>query len=527
MKLASAKSLLLVVFFFIIELSKGQTVLLVDSFASGALPSGWSQDSGGVAPFYSWAFNNPGSRALTGAGFDTSFVIFDSDHFGQNNSEDCYLTLPSLNASVLTSLFLLMDEQYRPGTNQFHQVEVSTNNGVSWHSLLSDSLSAVGYPSPVHSTYDISSIAAGHAAVKIRFHFAGSWGWWWAIDNVKVLDSVLCLVPPSAGQTVTSKQYVCSVDTFTLSLANNSNGLGETFQWQSSVDGLSWTNLTGDSTSSALVNQTDATYYRCLVTCSGLSSYSDSIVVQMNPNLFCYCTPVSAPCTGIDFIGLFAISGTPLFDSTGCGTENTINYSFFAPDSLTTATLSAGTSYDFIAATNNTNSISIWIDYNQNYVFESNEWAQISSSTSPGVNDTVRITIPVTALNGLTGLRIRSRLFGSPNDSSSACTPFGSGETEDYLVTIDNGIGIHENSMAGFSLFPSPSNGRVEIRFGTYAVDQAAIWVYDVFGNRLKQQTVSHASGSRLDLTDLANGIYFVKVETAKGSWVRKIILNK
>ena len=44
--------------------------------------------------------------------------------------------------------------------------------------------------------------------------------------------------------------------------------------------------------------------------------------------------------------------------------------------------------------------------------------------------------VPATALLGPTGLWIRSRLNGNPNGPGDACLIFGSGETEDYTVTI-------------------------------------------------------------------------------------------
>ena len=73
-------------FFFLNLNAKGQTVLYTEDFASGALPSGWTNDSVGVTPLNVWLFDNPYLRTITGGGFDTDFAIFDSDEASTNDS---------------------------------------------------------------------------------------------------------------------------------------------------------------------------------------------------------------------------------------------------------------------------------------------------------------------------------------------------------------------------------------------------------------------------------------------------------
>jgi hypothetical protein len=75
----------------------------------------------------------------------------------------------------------------------------------------------------------------------------------------------------------------------------------------------------------------------------------------------------------------------------------------------------------------------LWIDYNQDGTFAASEWTQI---TTNAVTATVSFTVPVTALTGSTRMRIRSRGTGNTNGSGDACSNFGSGETEDYTITI-------------------------------------------------------------------------------------------
>ncbi|MBK7031184.1 MAG: hypothetical protein IPH45_19145 [Bacteroidales bacterium] len=68
---------------------------------------------------------------------------------------------------------------------------------------------------------------------------------------------------------------------FTLSLQNATPGTGVSYQWQSSPDGSTWTNV-GTGMASYVTSQTSATYYQCLVTCSGNTGVSAALLVAMN-----------------------------------------------------------------------------------------------------------------------------------------------------------------------------------------------------------------------------------------------------
>ena len=79
---------------------------------------------------------------------------------------------------------------------------------------------------------------------------------------------------------------------------------------------------------------------------------------------------------------------------------------------------------------------SVWIDYNRDGVYAASEWQQVGVNVASGTTATINITIPVTALPGLTGMRIRTRGALNPNGANNGCTLMGSGETEDYQINI-------------------------------------------------------------------------------------------
>ena len=139
-------------------------------------------------------------------------------------------------------------------------------------------------------------------------------------------------------------------------------------------------------------------------------------------------------------INLVAITGTTLNNSVHdkCSTSNYSTYAFYPSSGNTTTTLMPGNTYELGVTTSNADIISVWIDYNQNGIFETSEWKQVTLSSSPGAISKVNFTIPQTAITGETAIRIRSCSYGSTNGSSDACSYFYSGITEDYTISIVN-----------------------------------------------------------------------------------------
>jgi PKD repeat protein len=161
-----------------------------------------------------------------------------------------------------------------------------------------------------------------------------------------------------------------------------------------------------------------------------------------NPSPYCH-TLINPPGNYFDFIEHVQIPTTTLDYYGFFNTAKNAAYAYYPatpPMIGQTGTLYMGTPYSINITSKSASSISCWIDYNQNNVFESNEYTSITSSNIPGVASTGTITIPSSALIGQTGMRIRTRSVGLPNGPNDACTVLSSGETEDYVITISSGI---------------------------------------------------------------------------------------
>ncbi len=258
---------------------------------------------------------------------------------------------------------------------------------------------------------------------------------------INIDQQVPCIAPPTAGIANSSASGLCPAINFTLQLTGNSLGAGLTFQWQSSPDSLNWSSILGANNSFLTTNANSTTFYRNFLTCSGLSDTSNVVKVVINPPTLCYCTTTlqnNTNCNPAGSINDVFITGTTLNNlGTGCASLSGQSYSSYPAFGNTTASMDIGASYSVnVTVSNANNTISLWIDYNQNGIFEVSEWSQISAAAVAGVPSAFVLTIPVNSTPGQTGMRIRTRQQGAQNGAANACTGFASGETEDYTITL-------------------------------------------------------------------------------------------
>ena len=328
-----------------------------------------------------------------------------------------------------------------------------------------------------------------------------------------------CSSPPIAGTTNSSAMTVCPNTPFLLSLTGNSTGPGQSYQWKSSSASIVWLPISGAVATSVSTTQSANTWYRCEVTCSGQSAYSNAIKVQYNPPNLCYCTQnLGGQCASFGYIDSVNIALTTLQNySTGCAALTDIYYSDYPVDSNTTATLIAGTSYSISVTCSFNASISLWIDYNQSGSFDANEWTQVSSSTTANVASTIIFSVPSTALSGFTKMRLRCRSSGSTNGAIDACTNFLSGETEDYTLTIISTVDREKQltKNPGMIIYPNPGDEKLRIKLSENAED-AVISILNLEGKTLMIKKISNSNQIEFDLGDLNPGIYIVRLQIRK-----------
>ncbi|MFJ5220998.1 kelch repeat-containing protein [Streptomyces sp. NPDC088354] len=158
--------------------------------ATSSTPVGWTvtnadNTTGG------WVFDDPASRG-NNTGGEGAFAIVDSDHYGDGAVQDTQLISPDYDMSVNTVPYVAFDTDYQGITGQSATVDISTNHGRSWTTVWEQSYGSVNGPARIEVPL---TRYAGAPAVTVRFHFTGSYGWLWAVDDVFIGNRTYDPVP--------------------------------------------------------------------------------------------------------------------------------------------------------------------------------------------------------------------------------------------------------------------------------------------------------------------------------------------
>jgi subtilisin-like proprotein convertase family protein len=237
----------------------------------------------------------------------------------------------------------------------------------------------------------------------------------------------------SPGNTISSVATVCPSTPFNLSVQTPGSGVGLAYQWQSSPNNTTYTDIAAATNPTYTASQIAATWYRLRVTC-GANPALFSTPVNVAMSTACYCIPAASDCTDGDIITNVTF-GT-LNNPSTCGaagyTNYTTNTSITVPDVIL-----GGSSPISVTAGDGTftENVGVWIDYNHNGVFDASEFTAVGLNAANPIVRTGNIAVPATALLGTTRMRVRVR-FSTQLTGADPCTAYTFGETEDYTVNI-------------------------------------------------------------------------------------------
>ena len=153
---------------------------LVADFSSG-LPAGWTITTNGNTNAY-WRFDDPGVRGNLTGGFGT-FAMADSDLAGSGILMDTELRSPILAFTNVATACLTFRYDFRYYANGTGDVDVSTSGAAGpWTTIWRRcGASARG---PAQAKVNISSLVREQTNVMIRFHYIGTYDYWWEVDDV-------------------------------------------------------------------------------------------------------------------------------------------------------------------------------------------------------------------------------------------------------------------------------------------------------------------------------------------------------
>jgi hypothetical protein len=287
------------------------------------------------------------------------------------------------------------------------------------------------------------------------------------IGYINFVPATACSGTPNLGAT-TGPASICPNINFNLGFSGSFPGTGTTYVWETSTNGVDFTPAAGAPNSPSWTTSiTTNTWFRVTATCTqpgGGTASSTPIQVNVNPFSACYCVAGVGPTSLIDSnilgVTLNGESGTSINNATPCpATAGVMNFT------SQSVTLMQGLTYnlDVLMGQCGTgtynNVLKAWIDYNQDGVFNpaTEELGVVSQGTSAaGVNGTLSFTVPFTATNGSTVIRVM--MYETTNAALVLpCASFSWGSVHDYTINIISNTACSGTPAPGNTLSTLPS----------------------------------------------------------------------
>jgi len=228
----------------------------------------------------------------------------------------------------------------------------------------------------------------------------------------------------------------------------------------------------------------------------------------------CYASGIN--CTlGDGFVGL--VIGDIDNSASGCSTDGYGNFTTMTTD------LEQGGTYDLTITTGYSNQyIRVWIDLNDDYVFDTNSDELILDNhliAAVGTS-TVQVTIPSDATLGSHVMRAKANWNSVVPDDACEVTSYG--ETEDYTVNIVESLGINDIELADLRIYPNPVDGNYVTIKSPIGGDKQ-IELFDINGRRVLSTIIT---GDTLDISSINTGFYIVEVTINGYKKVSKLIIE-
>jgi hypothetical protein len=105
----------------------------------------------------------------------------------------------------------------------------------------------------------------------------------------------------------------------------------------------------------------------------------------------------------------------------------------------------------------------------------------------------------------------------------------GESDFSEPLVIAVNLTGISEELNKGFSVFPNPAHNVVTIQCTESVLNlNNKVILYNIFGQMIKESAfLPNRKTLTVDVTDIPNGVYFLKIESGdKSLGVFKVVIK-
>ncbi|MCK4979030.1 MAG: choice-of-anchor J domain-containing protein, partial [Candidatus Delongbacteria bacterium] len=189
--------------------------------ASTSLPADWqivdNQGSGQV-----WQFGTH-TDGLSGA--DGYYAYLNSDGYGSGNTQNTDLITPLIDMTGASNVSLAFTHYFREYTGSSSTLSYSINGGSTWIDIQSWTTTTTN---PVVFNQVISAVA-GQSQVKFKWNFAGTWGYYWDVDDIAITTDTP-VIPPFAS-TLSASSIVTDGATLNGTVNANDESTTVTFEY--------------------------------------------------------------------------------------------------------------------------------------------------------------------------------------------------------------------------------------------------------------------------------------------------------
>lgn len=242
-----------------------------------------------------------------------------------------------------------------------------------------------------------------------------------------------------------------------------------------------------------------------------LSVTTDAIVLN-----YCFSGGNNVNYEYIDFVGVGGISNTTAANGGYGDFTNQTAALGYGSNNIVLSVGFSGQSY--------TENWGVWIDFNQNGTFDTSEKVVTGSTSSTG-NLSYTFTVPTSALEGTTRMRVSMKWNGDP----TACETFSYGEVEDYTVTISanrNAIAIPtiktdgqlRSETAIFNAYFTQQDDMLRIQMAD--ARPVNYKIYNVLGQLVTQDSFSREIG----VAGIRKGVYIIQINDGQRLISKKFV---
>ncbi len=230
-----------------------------------------------------------------------------------------------------------------------------------------------------------------------------------------------------------------------------------------------------------------------------------NVTTLANQLVYCESKGTNSSYEWIDAVSLGGMANTSA--SNGGYADFTSKVATLGQGSSNEITLSAG-----FKNTAYTEHWAVWIDFNQNGIFDTSEKV-VKGSSSSDKYLTSTFEVPASALLGQTRMRVSMKY----NSSQTACETFKDGEVEDYTVNITatttkeallSGNRLVNEPSTALQVYPNPAVNFINVNLASKAKN-ISYKIINITGSIVQKGRLNN---TKLNVTNLSSGMYILEV---------------